>query len=152
MADESDKPAGMKQLIDEIMARKGYRNLHVMGKDTRSVSWQTLYAWRAGTRKPEDLDALRAFAAEHGVSEARAFLAAGYADPSQQTTAGAQLVEAAELFDGVPAGERAATLRALHLYRDLTSAEQEIVSRLMRDLAATRRDSTPEKGRKSNAC
>ena len=117
-------PGTLGELIAQVMDQRGYRNLRELSRHTPSVPYQTLWAWKEGSRnlhRPPAAKVLQGFAADLNLPEAVVFRAAGRAYP-----------QAGDL-DG-------ADLQVLHLYHELAPGDRAIAESLLRQLADRARD------------
>jgi len=116
-------PDSLASLVNWIMDERGYANLRQLSRHTR-VPYQTLYAWKTGTRnlqRPPAVPILQHLAEDFNLSEAMVFRAAGraYDQPDELSTD---------------------ELQVLHLYKELDEADRALAESMLRNLADRARD------------
>ena len=115
---ESAGPDSLAALVNWIMDDRGFANLRQLSRQTR-VPYQTLYAWKTGTRnlqRPPAVPILKQLAEDFNLSEAIVFRAAG---------------RAFDQPDELSQGE----LQVLHLYQELDEEDRAIAESMLRSLA-----------------
>jgi hypothetical protein len=132
------QPNSLVELLNEIIARRGYRNLTELSRHT-TVPYKTLWAWSKGsrnTKRPPSVIVLRKFAEDMSLPESVVFRAAGrtYTDPGALDEESLELVDR---FKTLPPDDQARLMRIVALFRAMTPAQRVIAEGVVRGITST---------------